>query len=123
MSFPRLTMALTALNIGLVLVVLVQASSVGAGSADKVLRAQEWELIDASGQVRSSFRVEESGEVVLRLIDQTGTIRVKLGAGADGSGLVLLDNETEPGVQMLAGPDEPTVKLFGKDGEDLVLTP
>ena len=40
--------------------------------------------------------------MVLRLRDAGGTIRVKLGASAEGSGLVLLDDATEPGIHMLA---------------------
>jgi hypothetical protein len=35
--------------------------------------------------------VESSGEVVLRLLDRSGTIRVKLGASESGSGLMLAD--------------------------------
>jgi hypothetical protein len=46
--------------------------------------------------------VESSGEVVFRLRDANGTIRVKVGASEEGSGLVLLDEATEPGIHMLA---------------------
>jgi hypothetical protein len=52
--------------------------------------------------MRSRLNVESGGEVVFRLFDQTGTIRVKLGAGEDGSGLVLTDETTEPGVHIVA---------------------
>jgi hypothetical protein len=57
---------------------------------------------DARGQVRSRINMEEDGEVVFRLRDRNGTIRVKLGAGEGGSGFVLLDETTEPAVHMVA---------------------
>lgn len=60
------------------------------------------EIIDASGNRRMQVTSEPDGEVVLRLRDRNGTIRVKLGAGGDGSGLLLLDNAPEPGVHILA---------------------
>jgi len=69
---------------------------------DPVLRGQALELVDAAGQVRSRLNVEKDGQVVFRLLDQRGTIRVKLGAGEDGSGLVLLDERTEPGIHLVA---------------------
>jgi hypothetical protein len=44
--------------------------------------------------------------------DASGTIRVKLGAGNGGSGLILLDETTEPGVQIIPrrvmAPGHPT---------------
>ena len=40
---------------------------------------------------------------VLLLRDQNGTIRVKLGASESGSGLLLANERTEPGAQILAG--------------------
>lgn len=57
---------------------------------------------DREGLVRAQLEVEASGEVVFRLRDASGTIRVKIGASEEGSGLVLLDEATEPGIHMLA---------------------
>jgi hypothetical protein len=50
--------------------------------------------------------VESNGEAVFRMRDAEGTIRVKLGASKDGSGLVLLDERTEPGLHVLASRRE-----------------
>ena len=72
------------------------------GEPDPVLRGQALELVDAAGQLRSRLNVEKDGQVVFRLLDQRGTIRVKLGAGEDGSGLVLLDERTEPAIHLVA---------------------
>ena len=52
--------------------------------------------------MRAQLDVEAEGEVVFRLRDSNGTIRVKLGASESGSGLVLADEATEPGVHILA---------------------
>ena len=73
-----------------------------AQSVAPVLRARAIELVDDRGVVRAQLDVESGGEVVLRLRDADGTIRVKLGASAEGSGLALLDDATELGIHMLA---------------------
>lgn len=68
---------------------------------DKI-SVREFELVDGKGKQRVSIKVEENGEVLFRLRDQSGTIRVKIGADEKGSGLLLLDSETNPGVHALA---------------------
>jgi hypothetical protein len=67
-----------------------------------VLRTRRLEIVDERGQIRSRLNVESDGEVVLRMADHNGTIRVKLGAAEGGSGLLLLDEATEPGVHIMA---------------------
>jgi hypothetical protein len=89
----------------------------------EVLRARMIELVDVNGKTRSSLKVEPSGEVVFRLLDRTGTIRVKMGASEDGSGLLLLDGETEPGIQMLVKPANTSVTLAEKGHEKRILKP
>ena len=65
----------------------VVAQSERAFENVSVLRAQKIELADAGGVTRARFTTEENGEVVLRLMAANGELRVKLGAGNDGSGL------------------------------------
>jgi hypothetical protein len=74
--------------------------------------------------------VESEGEVVFRLYDQTGTIRVKLGASQSGSGLLLTDETTEPGVHIVArraaisGRLKTTsITLTGAGGRERVIAP
>lgn len=117
-----LSLVLTAVNL-VTLLLLGRSVAVEAQSNAQVIRGRAFELVDANGQVRSRLNVEDNGEVVLRMLDQSGTIRVKLGAGDDGSGMVLLDDQTEPGLQMLAKPEGPSLRLFGNDSNDLLLTP
>ena len=96
----------------------------------KVIRAQAIELVSDRGQVRSRLNVEPEGEVVFRLFDRDGTIRVKLGASEDGSGLLLLDEATEPAVHMIARrsgiaakPNTTSITLKGKDNQQRVIKP
>lgn len=108
--------ALSALNLAILL-------GAAAPSGDDVLRGRALELVDEQGKSRARINVEPGGEVVFRLLDQTGTIRVKLGAGKDGSGLVLNNDATEPGVHLLAQPAGSSVRLVNKDGRQRLITP
>lgn len=93
-----------------------------AQSVPDVLRARAIELVDDRGRVRAQLNVASSGEVVFRLRDSTGTIRVKLGADADGSGLLLANEATEPGVHILATRNRTLVTVKRGDREH-VITP
>ncbi len=128
MKTQRLTIILVILNLGLLSVVLTQGNPVLAQEQAQILRARGLELIDAAGQVRASFILES--EAVLRLFDANGTLRVKLGAGSTGSGLVLLDEKTELGVQIIArraptptAANTTSISLTGSDGQRRVITP
>lgn len=83
---------------------------------DKIT-VQEFELVDQSGEQRASIKIEEGGEVVFRLRDTEGNIRVKLGGNREGSGLVLLDGETNPGVHVVAKRSGSTFTILGADGK------
>jgi hypothetical protein len=123
MKIQLLAIALAVINLVLLLFVLTQAESTTAQSVAPVLRAQAIELVDDHGQVRAQLNVESNGEAVFRLRDATGAIRVKLGAAEDGSGLLLADESTEPGVHILVKPTGATLTLTGKDGQQQVLRP
>lgn len=67
---------------------------------------------------------------MLQLSDQNGTIRVKLGAGEDGSGLMLADEATEPAIHLIARrtgtaerPTTTSITLKGTDGQQHVIRP
>jgi hypothetical protein len=99
------------------------AQGEGAAKVPAVVRAHMFELVDEQGQVRANLKVEPGGEAVFRLRGSKGEIRVKLAASEDGSGLLLLDDRTEPAVQILAKPSETTVTLTEKGKEKRVLKP
>jgi hypothetical protein len=119
----RLAVVLTIVNAVVLVVLLSQHRSVRAQGDPSVLRGQGFELVDAAGQVRAQFTVESNGEAVFRMRDAKGTIRVKLGASTGGSGLLLLNDATEPGVHIRAGSTTTSINLTGADGQQRVITP
>jgi hypothetical protein len=130
MKMQRLAIALTAINLVLLLLTVAQPGPTTAQSVTPILRGRALELVDDRGQVRSRLNVEPTGEVVLRLLDRNGTIRVKLGAGEDGSGLVLADEATEPAIHIIARrtgtsetPTTTSITLRGTDGQQRVIRP
>jgi hypothetical protein len=88
----------------------------GQSSTFDKITVREFELVDDKGQQRASIKVETDGAVVLRLKDHEGTIRVKLGADKNGSGLVLLDDKTEPSVHLLSNQKGGMVATTDKEG-------
>jgi hypothetical protein len=95
----------------------------GPAPVPDTVRAHVLELVGEDGRLRARLNVEAGGEVVLRLLDREGTIRVKLGAGTDGSGLLLNNDATEPGVHLLAGRKGSSVRIANKDGRERVVAP
>jgi len=82
----------------------------------EVVRAKLIELVAQDGRVVGQLHTGEDGSANLRLRSGNGEVRVKLGASKDGAGLVLLDNNTEPGVSLYAqaGGGSATVAERGK---------
>jgi hypothetical protein len=111
MKMNQLAVTLTIINLMLLVIILLQDPITTPSANADVLRAGAIELIDERGQVRARLNVEPDGEVVFRLLDGEGTIRVKLGASKDGSGLLLLNELTEPGIQLLANRDSTQITL------------
>lgn len=64
----------------------------------EVVRAKLIELVDAKGQVVAQLHTSEDGGGQLRLRSGSGTVRVKIGSTSDGSGLLLMDSESEPAI-------------------------
>jgi hypothetical protein len=119
----RLLVGITALNTLLAGLHFMPAGRAADDAVPELLRARVIELVDGQGRVRAQLKVEDGGEAVFRLRDAKGEVRVKLGASEEGSGLVLLDGATEPGIHMLAKRAEPSLTLTGKAGQRRVITP
>jgi hypothetical protein len=88
-----------------------------------VVQTRSLELVGADGQIRGRFNVEEDGAVVLRLLDERGTIRVKLGAEESGSGLLLANQATEPGIHLLATAKGSSIRVANQDGRQQLIAP
>ena len=122
MKIHRLAVAFLSIGLLLLLGVLLHERPADAETVPAVLRAQAIELVDSRGQVRAQLNVESNGEVVFRLRDTNGTIRVKLGASETGSGLLLANERTEVGVQILAQRTATSLTLQ-RGGRHRVLRP
>jgi hypothetical protein len=122
MNTLRIALALGALNLAILVGAAIQTRTTAPPGGD-ILRGRALELVDESGKTRARIDVEPSGEVVLRLLDQQGTIRVKLGAGKEGSGLLLANDATEPGVHILAKATGSSIRVVNKNGRERLIAP
>ena len=129
MNSARLSFVLTTINLAILGLVLTQHRG-SAPDPGAVLRGRALELVDDHGKVRAKLDAEPGGEVVFRLMDADGTIRVKLGAGEGGSAFVLLDEDTEPAIHMVARhattadrPITTSIRLRNGKGPARVLSP
>jgi hypothetical protein len=123
MGGRRFLIALTGTNALVLAGLLIHSNHLAAASDQETVRARAIELVDQHGRVRAQLNVESNGEAVFRLRDAKGEIRVKLGAGGDGSGLLLLDGATEPAIHMLAKDSGTSVTLTSKGRQPRVIAP
>ncbi len=123
MKTQRFLVMLVIANVALIFMFFTRSVDEQTQNIPQVIRAKEIELVDDNGKVRIQMNVEQSGEAVFRLRDADGTIRVKIGAGKDGSGMVLLDDQTEPALHFVANKGGASITLTGKEGKKKVFTP
>lgn len=83
---------------------------------DKVI-VREFTLVDARNKERISMKIEDTGEVVFRMRDGSGTIRVKMGGDENGSGFVFLDDQTNPVIHGQAHKEGGKLTLMDHDGK------
>jgi hypothetical protein len=102
MNPQRIALAGVVLGAAVIAAAALRDRPAEARAVPAVLRAQAIELVDGRGRVRMRLNVEPGGQVVFRLRDQAGRVRVKLGADEAGSGLVLMNETSEPGEHVLA---------------------
>ena len=123
MNRLRIAVALGALNLVILVGAAVHTRTAEVQAGEGILRGRALELVDEGGKTRARIDIERNGEVVFRLLDQEGTIRVKLGAGKEGSGMLLANDATEPGVHILAKATGSSIKVVNKDGRERVIAP
>jgi len=103
--------AMTVINL-VAMGVVVSGAASAPPPAPGILRAERIELVDARGNVRASIRTEDNGDAVFRIMSAKGDIRVKIGGSDAGSGIVLMNDSTAPGVQMLAKGSGSSITLI-----------
>ena len=127
MTINRFVLAITVVNILGMLAFWSQMQVARAQAVPDILRARGLEIVDDRGNVRAQILVQPNdGGVLFRLIDQQRKPLVKLGAGADGSGLMLTADPVRQnwsGIQVLAKPGGSTIRLLNLDGKDRVIKP
>lgn len=136
MKMQRLAISLTAINLVILLLTVAQARfTPAAQQVTAILRGSALELVDERGVVRARLGIKGSnGPIELDLFDRSGINHVKLGAGEDGSGLLLTDEGTNSAtpsyVQIIARrtgtserPKTTSITLKGADGRERVITP
>ena len=133
MKTQRFLIALTILNLALLLTQLIQVRPTLAQSIAPVLRGRALEIVDDQGRVRASISVLPARQmanketfpetVILRLIDSKGKPSVKLAATGQGSVLGLL-GDSEPTYARIEATGASTfVKLTNKDGHEQIVKP
>lgn len=136
MKTPRSLIALTLINLALLMATLAQQlrPALAQGEA-QVLRGRALEIVDARGRVRASIAVMPSSKspngedqaetVLLRLITERGRPSVKIGASEPTSGLSFAGptGTKDTYVILQSSATISSLKLRNEDGREQVLSP
>ena len=116
MKLQRLLVALTVINLGLLIA--------------PVLRGHALEIVDAQGRTRATLNIQPAGnghsEIVLfRLINERQRPAVKISTSEEGSGLMLAGGATTHDTYSVidASGTGNQLKLRNEDGREQVLKP
>jgi hypothetical protein len=133
MKFQGVTIALTGINLVLLLGLLAQAWPATADTPPGMLRGSGLQIVDSAGNVRASISIlpastMPSGEVypetvLLRLIDANGQPSTKISTSTDGAGLSFVGGDDQSYVILGAKGAETTLKMVEPDGREQLLTP
>ena len=137
MKTQRLAIALTALNLVILMSSLLRAGSAPTPEAAPVLRGRALEIVDDQGRVRAMIKVFPASPtakmpdgtmgypetVLLRLIDSKGAPNVKVAATEDGSAVSFGGESNPTHVQILARGANTSLKLVNHDGREQLIRP
>lgn len=135
MKIQRLLIALTLVNLALVIFTLAQARPAAAEGALPVLRGRALEIVDERGRGRASLNVlpagtQPNGEayaetVLLRLITERGRPSVKIGASEQAAGMSLAGptNTKDTYVILEAKGTASSLRLRNEDGREQIIKP
>jgi len=137
MKAQRLAVALTVLNLLVLMSMLFRANSAPNPEVAPVLRGRALEIVDDKGRVRAMIKVLPEDPnvkmpdgttgypetVLLRLIDSKGGPNVKIAATEDGSAMSLGGESNPTHIQVLARGSRTSLKLVNKDGQERVIKP
>jgi hypothetical protein len=134
MKHQRALVVLTVVNLLLLAFNISQQWSVSAAqSSPSMLRGSGLEIVDKQGRVRAMIGVLPPGKmptggaypetVILRLIDERGKPKVKLGTSDLRSGLGLLGDSDATQALIEAEGQKALVKLTNGNGRQQITTP
>jgi hypothetical protein len=135
MTVPRLLIALTVVNLGLLVFLLAQIRPAEAESVAPMLRGRGLEIVDDQNRVRATIQLlppttQKNGErsadtVLLRLITERGRPSVKIAASEEEAGMSLTGptGTKRTYVQLGSNRTTSTLTLKNEDGKDLVVKP
>jgi len=135
MKIQRLLIALTLVNLALLIFTLPQIRPAVAEGVPPVLRGRALEIVDERGRVRASLNVlpagtQPNGEayaetVLLRLITERGRPSVKIGASEQAAGVSLAGptNTKDTYVILEAKGTASSLRLRSEDGREQIVKP
>ncbi len=136
MKIQRLLIALTVVNLVLLMFLLAQFRPATAQGVAPLLRGRALEIVDDQGRVRASIKVQPADPtvtmpngktypdtVILRLIDPKGRPSVKLATSEQGSGFGLVGDSDSTYVLLKAEGTGTSLKLTNKDGRERLIKP
>jgi hypothetical protein len=130
MKYQRTLLAITIINVLLLLMSVHRTGAVGTRDLPPVLRGRGLEIVDERGRVRASITILPADStvkmpdgttgypetVLLRLITSEGRPNVKIGTGSKGAGMLIAGEDDPTYVQILAEGPRTTLKMSDKDG-------
>ena len=137
MKIQRFAIALTVLNLFILMSALFRANSATTTEPPSMLRVRGLELVDDQGRVRAMLKVLPANpkvkmpdgtvgypeSVELRLINSKGAPNVKISTTEDGAGMLVVGEPQPAYAQMLARGTNISLTLLNKDGRRQVITP
>ncbi len=135
MKIQRLLIALTLVNLALLIFTLPQIRPAVAEGVPPVLRGRALEIVDERGRVRASLNVlpagtQPNGEayaetVLLRLITERGRPSVKIGASEQAAGVSFAGptNTKDTYVILEAKGTASSLRLRNEDGREQIVKP
>lgn len=135
MKIQRLLIALTLVNLALLIFTLAQIRPAVAEGVPPVLRGRALEIVDERGRVRASLSVlpaktQQNGEtysetVLLRLITERGRPSVKIGASEQAAGVSLAgpSNTKDTYVILEAKGTTSSLRLRNEGGREQIVKP
>src|SRR4051812_19467985 len=130
MQMQRVAIALTAVNLLLLMILLAQFHPLSAQEEAPILRGRALQIVDDDGRVRASLSVLPAGDqshetVLLRLITERGRPSVKVGASEASSGVSVAGptGTQNTWITLTADAVSSSIVVKSEDGSEQIIQP